>query len=234
MSSNFSNAEGVGARDNVPDLQGSDERSEAARTIAILRKRAERLAREPKHARSARDLVQITKFTVAGGIYGFESSFVREVFTVRSMCRVPCTPSFISGITNLRGTIYSIVDLRHLLELCANGDIASASAIVLSNGDMEFGVLCDRILGVEALSFETLTGGSVDVNTVQENYLKCITTDGMAVLDAQKMLRDPSLIVDVGDGRHVKGDIGTQFDDSGSGTELNGSSTRIDRDPPSH
>jgi chemotaxis signal transduction protein len=56
-------------------------------------------------------------------------------------------------VTNVRGTVVPVVDLRPLLGLRAGPVGAGADAIVLEDGDLRAALAVDRVLGIER--FET-------------------------------------------------------------------------------
>ena len=64
----------------------------------VLRARARELAREP-HAsslagRAAGPAVEVVEFLLAGERYAVESTRVREVYPLRELTPLPCTPPF--------------------------------------------------------------------------------------------------------------------------------------------
>ena len=119
---------------------------------------------------------------------------VREVVPISELTPVPCTPAFILGIISLRGQILSVIDIKKLFVLPEKGITQLNKVIVLSSGDMEFGVLADEVAGsgrVRADSLKTLP----TLTGVREEYLKGITGDGLLVLDAGRLLNDKSIVV---------------------------------------
>jgi chemotaxis signal transduction protein/chemotaxis regulatin CheY-phosphate phosphatase CheZ len=72
---------------------------------------------------------------------------VREIMKTPRITRMPQAPSYIEGVTNIRGNIVPIVNLKRLISLEENG-MDCASIIVVSSGRVTFGVLVDGITGV--------------------------------------------------------------------------------------
>jgi len=74
---------------------------------------------------------------------------VREIITMPSITALPQLPPYIKGITNLRGTVIPIVNLKNLLNLHAkNGEEKGSTVIVLAAGSITFGITIDGITGV--------------------------------------------------------------------------------------
>lgn len=71
---------------------------------------------------------------------------VREIINIPTITKMPQSPPYIEGITNLRDNIIPIVNLKKLINL--NGDTPPDKVIVLSDGKVKFGILVDGITGV--------------------------------------------------------------------------------------
>lgn len=72
---------------------------------------------------------------------------VREIITMPSITVLPNLPSYIKGITNLRGSVIPVVNLKNLLN--SNGSNETGRVvIVISAGKITFGIIVDGITGV--------------------------------------------------------------------------------------
>src|SRR5262245_16822662 len=83
----------------------------------ILKARAKILAQEPEHVIETEAALEVVEFRLAQERYGIESSCIREVYPLKEITPVPCTPSFVVGIINLRGQILSVIDLKKFFKL---------------------------------------------------------------------------------------------------------------------
>lgn len=72
---------------------------------------------------------------------------VQEIINMPRLTKMPQTPLYIEGITNLRGRIIPIVNLKKLVGL-NGGDSIGEKVIVVTSGRITFGVLVDGITGV--------------------------------------------------------------------------------------
>jgi len=174
------------------ELGGTPGPEERAR---ILTDRAQVLAREEEREEEG-EKIEFVEFLLAYERYGIETSSVREVYPLRDFASVPCTPTHVVGIINVRGQIISIVDLKKFFDLPDMGLGALNKVIILRSDDMEFGVLADTIIGVRVLPLSGLQPAISTLTGVREEYLKGITEDRVAVLDAAKILADKSIIAD--------------------------------------
>lgn len=72
---------------------------------------------------------------------------VREIVSMPEITRMPQSLEYIEGVTNLRGSIIPIVNLKKLVHL-GDQENLGAKVIVVASGSMTFGVLVDDITGV--------------------------------------------------------------------------------------
>src|ERR1700712_4756612 len=60
---------------------------------------------------------------MGGSSYALPVASVREVVRLPAVTRVPGLPSFVAGLTNVRGRVLAVLDLRQILRLeCPRGD----------------------------------------------------------------------------------------------------------------
>jgi Chemotaxis signal transduction protein len=161
----------------------------------ILKARAISLAREAQKE-TPKESVEMIEFLLSYENYAIESRFVHEVYPLKELTPLPCTPSFVLGIINLRGRIISVIDIKKFFELPQQGLTDLNKAIIVRNGHMEFGILADAILGARSLPLEEIQPPPSTLSGIRASYLKGVTKAGLVVLDAQKMLADPKMIVD--------------------------------------
>ena len=164
----------------------------------ILRARATDLARPDSGETSSDAHLDVVEFLLAHECYAIESRFVAEVFPFADITPLPCTPPFVVGIVNFRGSVLSVVDLKFFFQLPAKGLNDRNRAIVLRSDSMEFGVLVDAMRGTRRLAEDALQDGLPTLSGIREKYLKGITADGVVVLDGGKLLADEALVVSEG------------------------------------
>lgn len=160
----------------------------------LLRLRAQKLARanaEPEQ----REQLHLLLFTLGRETYAVESGFVEEVLPMKEITRLPCTPAFVLGIANLHGRILPVLDLKVLFALPREGGAGVRNAIVLSHGEMAFGILADGLQGIRSLSLSDLHPNLPTAMAGTHEYVRGISADQIVVLDAGKLLADPKLIV---------------------------------------
>lgn len=160
----------------------------------ILRKRAALLSRKVEEDQEE-ETFDVIEFMLAHERYAFEVLYVREVYPLKDLTPVPCTPSFVLGILNVRGQVLSVTDLRHLFDLPKKDVTDLFRVLILKNNSMEMGILADEVLGERRVPVDEIQAGSAAVGRIRGEFIRGVTKDRLIVLDADKLLADKSLIV---------------------------------------
>lgn len=179
------NAEEALARGFAPSRDGKNK---------ILKERAKTLAREEK-GETKREEIEVVEFLLAYERYAFETKCVREVVPLKELTPLPGTPPFVLGITNVRGQIISVVDIKNFFDLPGKGLTDLNKIILLHSEKMEFGVLADVIPGVRKLFVDELQPALPTLTGIRDEYLKGVTKERVVVLDAEKLLSDNKIVV---------------------------------------
>lgn len=97
-------------------------------------------------------MTSVTVMNVNGERYALETIVVHEVLPVPRISRVPAVPRSILGITNVRGRVVPVVDLRQKLGAPAPPPGPDSRIVLVGHGDEEVGLLVDGVQGVLSLS----------------------------------------------------------------------------------
>jgi purine-binding chemotaxis protein CheW len=166
----------------------------------VLRARAQALARPPRPAPAADTILELLEFRLASERYALESRHVQEVHPLRDLTPLPGTPPFILGIVNVRGRILPVLDLKKFFDLPEHG-ITDLHRIILVRGHgLELGLLADVIVGVRSVEAASLQPSLPTLTGIRADYLKGVSEERLVVLDLDRLLSDPKIIVhdDVG------------------------------------
>jgi purine-binding chemotaxis protein CheW len=177
------------ARTNMGREQTSDEKQ------GILRKRAKALARQLEQDQGAGTSLDILEFLLTYETYAIEMRWVAETYPLKDLTPLPCTPAYVAGIINVRGRILSVIDIRKFFDLPEKGLTDLNKVIIVDNGEMEFGILADEILGTRSIQLSEIQAPLPTLTGIREEYLKGVTRERTAILDGAKLLSDRNLIV---------------------------------------
>jgi purine-binding chemotaxis protein CheW len=171
---------------------GPDSASLATQT---LRERARLLARPAAHLPAAQTMLEVLEFRLARERYAVETRYVREVVALKNLTPLPGTPPFVLGIVNVRGQILPVLDLKKLFDLAEQG-LTDLHCIILVRGHgLEFGLLADVIVGVLSIPQASLQPSLPTLTGIRAEYLKGVTAERLVVLDLERILADPKIIV---------------------------------------
>lgn len=123
-------------------------------------------------AQTAAGTMRAAIVTLGGELFTIDLQNVREVFVVESITPVPGMPAGLVGVTNLRGSVVPLLDLRQMIGLAAEN--ALKYAVVIKHGNWQVGVLVDTVPEIRTLSKDqflpapvgTGDGGNPFVSTV--------------------------------------------------------------------
>lgn len=179
---------------------GDESGPSAARRHRVLRARAVALAQAREHDDAGGDKLELLEFSLGAERYAIDSSAVKEVYALKEITPVPGTPAFVLGVVAVRGRIVSVVDLGRLFDSPARDVALFTKALVLKSARMEFAVLADDVAGMCLVPVDDLQASPPTLTGMRKKYLRGVTSDRVAVLDAQMLLSDDALVV-----RHERG-----------------------------
>jgi purine-binding chemotaxis protein CheW len=161
----------------------------------ILKERAAALATPVFREDIEGEKVEVLGFLLSGESYAIEGAFIRETLALVEFTPLFCTPPFVLGITNVRGRIVSVIDMRIFFDLPAGGLSDLNRLIIVSDGCMEFGILADSIIGMKFLPVQELQAPAATLTGIRDEFLRGVTGDRLALLDMGRILADKRLIV---------------------------------------
>jgi purine-binding chemotaxis protein CheW len=131
-----------------------------------------------------------------GARYAVDMSAVAEVVPVPVITRLPGVPTWLSGVVNWRGRVLPVVDLRPLAGAQQAPLPTSARLVVLSQDELEVGVLADFVPGlleargevVETMPATMSAGIAALVRGVVDHDGPVALLDAMAVLRLREQL----------------------------------------------
>jgi purine-binding chemotaxis protein CheW len=103
--------------------------------------------------------------------FGIRVNQVREVIRVGEITRVPQAPPHVRGVTNLRGRILPVVELRTRLGLTPGIVSPRSRIVVVEVHDRVLGLLVDAVLQVTKVPGETVAPAPDEVLSPQANYI---------------------------------------------------------------
>ncbi len=144
------------------------------------------------------DMVQLVIFTLGRGLYGVDVSQVREITNLLEVTPVPGAPHYVNGVTNLRGQVTTVIDLKKKLELPEDEGKGSRIIIVEPEG-VPIGMVVDSVSEVRRLPIKEVEDAPEPVKEqATSEYIKGVgkLEDGrlLTVIDLQKLFSQETLV----------------------------------------
>jgi purine-binding chemotaxis protein CheW len=145
---------------------------------------------------SARDAAHGDRYvllSIASAHYAVLEAFVTELERIPKITPVPNVPAWVRGVTNLRGDILSVIDMRAFLGLEMTSSHAARMLVVRLPGE-EFlaGLLVDGVDRIVAVPRHAITPPESSLEGTLAVYLSgvCVIDERLvAVLDLDRLLR---------------------------------------------
>ena len=140
-------------------------------------------------------LIPVFVFGLSSELYAIETCFIEEVLPLKEYTTVPGAPDFIKGIFNLRGQLYTMIDLSVFFSL-SNSDSKIKNIIQLNVGGMILGIIADEFKGMRNVREDEISEETSLHTGKLSTYIKWITKDQLVALDVEGIIQNGELIVE--------------------------------------
>jgi purine-binding chemotaxis protein CheW len=131
---------------------------------------------------------QLVVFNLADENYGVDISAVEGIIKMQVVTKVPKAPDFVEGITNLRGKVMPVIDLRKRFGLPTKEADKETRIVHVELEDVRVGMLVDAVTEVLRVSEDDIEPPSPMVTTVDSAFIT-----GVAKVDERLII-----LVDLG------------------------------------
>ncbi|HUQ88847.1 MAG TPA: chemotaxis protein CheW, partial [Vicinamibacterales bacterium] len=135
--------------------------------------------------------------SIASSHYAVPEAFVTELERVPRVTMVPRVPAWLLGVTNLRGDIVSVIDLRAYLGLAPHASSTGRMLVVrLLDEPFATGLIVDAVDRIVTLRTDEVKAPASPLEGALAPFISgvCATRDRLvAVLDVNRLLRSPDI-----------------------------------------
>ncbi len=135
---------------------------------------------------NSRDEMQMLTFSLDNVLYGVNVSQVREVKNFEGVTAVPYAPAYVKGVTNLRGEVIPVIDLRKRFGMEV-GKNENSNIMIIVQDKHPVGIMVDSVM-------EVLTVPKTDID---QNTSSLIVDKSEAVLGVAKHEKDLIILLDL-------------------------------------
>ncbi len=134
-------------------------------------------------------------FSLGKELYGVTIHAVESIIKLQAITQVPRTAAFILGVTNLRGTVVPVLDLRIRFNLAHNEDTANTRIVIVNSEGSKVGIVVDEVTEVLKVSRNTIQPPPPLSTTIESAFISGIARidDRLVILlDLEKVLASSS------------------------------------------
>nr|MBP7694238.1 chemotaxis protein CheW [Anaerolineales bacterium] len=134
---------------------------------------------------------QLVVFDLNGEHYGVDIAAVEGIIKMQAITVVPQAPRFVEGVTNLRGKVLPVIDLRRRFGLAAEAATKDTRIVVVEMNGTTVGIVVDGVSEVLRVNSDTIEPPSPIVTTVDSAFIRGIAKVGerlVILLDLAKVL----------------------------------------------
>lgn len=134
---------------------------------------------------------QLVVFDLANEHYGVDIAAVEGIIKMQAITNVPRAPQSVEGVTNLRGKVLPVIDLRKRFGLPPEEATKNTRIVVVEMNGATVGMIVDGVSEVLRVSPDAVEPPSPIVATVDSAFIKGIAKVGerlVILLDLGKVL----------------------------------------------
>jgi purine-binding chemotaxis protein CheW len=137
--------------------------------------------------------LQLVIFELGAENYGVEISTVEGIIKMQDLTHIPHAPSFVEGVTNLRGAVLPVIDLRRRFELPVVERTRETRIVVTNMNDIKIGMIVDAVSEVLTISDALIEPTPPIVSNGKAEFIHGIVKLGerlVILLDLGRVLSD--------------------------------------------
>ncbi len=117
---------------------------------------------------------QLVVFELANEFYGINIAMVESIIKMQAITQLPQTPAYVKGVTNLRGSVLPVIDLRTRFALEPKEDSRQTRIMIVTMGNIKAGIIVDAVSEVLRVADDTVEPLPPMINSVDSAFLKGI------------------------------------------------------------
>lgn len=134
---------------------------------------------------------QMVVFELGNEFYGVDIAAVEGIIKMQTITKMPQAPAFVEGITNLRGSVVPVIDLRTRFGLPRQEASKETRIITIVMDSTKIGMVVDGVSEVLSVPDDSIEPPPAMVTTVNSAFIKGIAklADRLVIiLDLGKVL----------------------------------------------
>lgn len=141
-------------------------------------------------------LMQFVVFSLGDEEFGVDIEQVSEIVRIGKFAPIPDSPEFIRGLTNVRGTIIAVIDLKKRFSLEAQEGAEGKHIIITREQKNILGILVDEVTEVLRVAQKEIRPAPGVTSVIHKRYMSGVITVGermIILLDLKSVLSENEL-----------------------------------------
>lgn len=126
---------------------------------------------------------QIVIFELDTEHFGVDIARVESIIKLQPITKLPHASSFVEGVTNLRGKLLPVIDLRKRFGLAAREADKNSRIIVVSLDQVEMGMIVDEVSEVLTVPEDAVEAAPAITSTMDSTFIT-----GIAKIDQRLVI----------------------------------------------
>jgi len=122
---------------------------------------------------------QIVIFELGSEHFGADIAKVESIIKIQPITQLPHAPGFVEGVTNLRGKVLPVIDLRKRFSLPTQETDKNSRIIVVSVDQIEVGMIVDEVSEVLTLPEGSVEAAPPIATTIDSSFIRGIAKLGV-------------------------------------------------------
>jgi len=134
---------------------------------------------------------QIVVFELGREQFGIDIDVVDGIVKVQEITRLPYSPAYMEGVTNLRGSVLPVIDLRKRLDLPVEEESNETRIITINTNSLRMGMIVSAVTEVLTIDEKVIETSPVITTNVNADFIIGIAkvdTRLIILLDLSKIL----------------------------------------------
>lgn len=155
--------------------------------LRILKARAEQLAKQELNTQDVSGIAYVQFQLSPQEHYGVSYQYVHEILHHVVVAKPPCTPNFVSGVINWRGSLITVVDLMRFFHSEHSGGVGEF-ILVVSTNDITLGISAYHIEGSSMYQLDQLNAPLLSMDVANPEYILGLHQSITAILNVDALL----------------------------------------------
>jgi purine-binding chemotaxis protein CheW len=126
---------------------------------------------------------QVVVFGLGSEDFGVSISSVESIIKMQPITKMPHSPLFVEGVTNLRGKVLPVMDLRRRFGLPSQEIDKNNRIIIINVNGIEVGMIVDGVSEVLTIPEQSVEPAPAIASTVDSNFIT-----GIAKIDQRLVI----------------------------------------------